>query len=264
MGYVEALEEAIEKGIWTPDKKTAAIYGEDTDWGRSFDAAIRGQLENAGWEIVSEDYFSIDEVEFYPLLKKMKDLGAVLVAGTATTPTSYAAFIKQAREVGLKSLIVADGLGWIGEWYELTGDASDYVLDQIPQWTTAEAKAFRDNFEKRWGFKPSPSAAGQAYDMANFFIKLAQEAPKKYGELNRKTLYKIGQEKLWAGELTFTRADGAIIHECYKYTPETILDLVVAKGCYIFPVIQYFGSERRVIWPEEWKEAGLEIPPYMK
>jgi branched-chain amino acid transport system substrate-binding protein len=42
------------------------------------------------------------------------------------------AFIKQADEVGLKSLIIADGLGWVGEWYNLTGKSSNFVMDQIP------------------------------------------------------------------------------------------------------------------------------------
>jgi branched-chain amino acid transport system substrate-binding protein len=264
VAYVDTVEGAIAAGLWAPAAKKAAIYGEDTDWGRSFGAAIRDQLKEAGWEITSEDYFRIDEVDFVPLLSKMKADGVALIAGTGTTPTSYAALIKQSREVGLEALIVADGLGWTGEWYQLAGDASDYVLDQIPQWTTPEARAFRDNFESRFGIIPSPSAGGQAYDMTNFFIKLANEAVSEYGELNSETLYKTGQDKLWKGELVYTRADGAIIHEQYKYTPESIPDPVVGVGYYIFPVIQYFGGEGKMVWPDVWKESDLQIPPIMQ
>jgi branched-chain amino acid transport system substrate-binding protein len=263
VAYVDTVEGAIAAGLWTPEAKRAAIYGEDTDWGRSFGAAIRDQLKAAGWEITSEDYFRIDEVDFLPLLNKMKADGVTLIAGTGTTPTSYAALIKQSREAGLEALIVADGLGWTGEWYELAGDSSDYVLDQIPQWTTPEARAFRDEFEKKFGITPSPSAGGQAYDMTNFFIKVANEALAEYGELNSETLYKTGQEKLWNGELVYSRADGAIIHEQYKYTPESIPDPVVGVGYYIFPVIQYFGGEGKMVWPDAWKEADLQIPAYM-
>lgn len=264
IAYVETLEGAIEKGIWKPEKKTVAIYGEDTDWGRSFGAGIADQFKDAGWEVLSVDFFPIAEMEFYPLLKKVKDLDAEVFAGTATSPASYAALIKQAKEVGLKSFIVADGLGWVGEWYELTGDASDYVLDQIPQWTTPEAKAFRDEFEKRWGITPSPSAGGQAYDMTNFFIKIARMALDRYGEITRETLYKVGQEELWTGGLTYTREDGAIIMEAYKYVPETIPDPIVGMGYYIFPVIQYFGGEGKIVWPDVWKEADPEVPPLMR
>ena len=261
IAYVETLEEAIERGIWTPKEKKFAIFGEDTDWGRSFGAAIRAQLEKAGWEMVADTWFAADETEFYPVLKRMKDAGVVLLAGTTTFPHAGSALIKQAREIGLKSLIISDGLGWIGEWYKLTGDASDYVLDQIPQWTTDEAKEFAKEFEERWGITPSPSAAGLAYDNANFFIKVCERTLEKYGELNSETLYKVAVEEVETGKLTYT--DGIIMEE-YKFTPETMPDPVVGKGYYIFPVIQYFGGKGRIIWPEEWKEADLEIPPSMK
>ncbi len=49
ISYVQALEDAIASGAWAPEAKTVAIYGEDTDWGRSFGNAIKGQLEEAGW-----------------------------------------------------------------------------------------------------------------------------------------------------------------------------------------------------------------------
>jgi branched-chain amino acid transport system substrate-binding protein len=111
IAYVQALEDAIANGTWKPAEKTVAIYGEDSDWGRSFGGAIKGQLEAAGWKTVSEEYFALDQTEFYPLLNKLKDLNPALVAGTSTAAPVMSAFIKQADEVGLKSLIIADGLG---------------------------------------------------------------------------------------------------------------------------------------------------------
>lgn len=262
IAYVETIDSALELGDWSPPTRKAAIFGEDTDWGRSFGAALRDQLAATGWEITSEDYFTLGEVEFYPLLNKWKSAGVSLVGGTSTGATSYAALIKQSREVELPAMIIADGLGWIGEWYELTGDASNYVLDQIPQWTTPEARAFRDEFEQRFGITPSPSAGGQAYDMTNFFIKVANETLTTYGALNSETLYKMGQDKLWSGQLVFTREDGAIIHEQYKYTPESIPDPVVGLGYYIFPVIQYSGGAGKMVWPDAWQEAELQIPDW--
>jgi branched-chain amino acid transport system substrate-binding protein len=129
--YVQTLENAIAEGIWTPKDKTAALWGEETDWARSFLSGMRKQLEDVGWDIVSEDYFPLDQTEFVPLLTRMKELNPTIFAGTASAPPLYSALIKQAEEVGLESLIVADGLGWVGEWYDLTGDSSNYVVDQI-------------------------------------------------------------------------------------------------------------------------------------
>lgn len=111
ISYVQALEEAIASGTWKPAEKTVAIYGEDTDWGRSFGGAIKKQLEEKGWKTVSEEYFGIDQTEFYPYFNKIKDLNPALIAGTSSAAPVMSAFIKQADEVGLKSLIIADGLG---------------------------------------------------------------------------------------------------------------------------------------------------------
>ena len=80
ISYVDALEDAIAKGIYKPAAKTFALTGEDTDWGRSFCKAIKGQFEAKGWKIVAEEYFPIDQSEFTPLMTKLKDLDpAVLV-----------------------------------------------------------------------------------------------------------------------------------------------------------------------------------------
>ncbi|GAB4529184.1 MAG: ABC transporter substrate-binding protein [Anaerolineae bacterium] len=258
ISYVQALEDAIAEGIWSPAEKTVAIYGEDTDWGRSFGNAIKGQLEAVGWTTVAEEYFALDQTEFYPLLNKFKDLNPALVAGTSTAAPTMSAFIKQADEVGLESLIVADGLGWFGEWYELTGASSNYVLDQIPGWATEEGKTFAEEFEARWGFPPSPSAAGLSYDGSNFFIQLAQAVYDETGELSSEAIYNFVKDRVWTGEWTYT--DGIVMSE-YKTTPEDVPDPVVGKGYYIFPVLQYFDGEGKIIYPPEWAVQKLTPKP---
>ncbi|MEK6575563.1 MAG: ABC transporter substrate-binding protein [Chloroflexota bacterium] len=258
IAYVNALEDAIKAGTWTPSEKKVAIWGEDPDWGRSFGGAIKAQFEDAGWTVVSEDYFTKEQTEFTPLLARYKDEGVPVLAGTSSIPPSISAFLKQADEIGLKSLIIADGLGWVGEWYELTGSSSDYVLDQIPGWTTEAAKKFAADFEKKCGITPSPSAAGLTYDFANFFIKILQTTLQDYGELTSETIYKTGKEKVWTGQLTYT--DGIVMSE-YKYSEDTIPDMVVGKGYYIFPVLQYHGCESTVIWPDEWKNRDISAKP---
>ena len=258
ISYVQALEDAIAGGTWSPAEKTVAIYGEDTDWGRSFGNAIKGQLQDAGWEVVAEEYFGIDQTEFYPLLNKFAELNPALVAGTSTAAPAFSAFIKQADEVGLKSLIIADGLGWFGEWYELTGDSSNYVIDQIPGWATDAGKAFAQEFEAAQGFPPSPSAGGLSYDGASFFIAMAQDACADKGELSSQSIYDFVREKVWTGEWTYT--DGIVMSE-YKYTEDTIPDPVVGKGYYIFPVLQYTDGEGKIIYPPEWAETQLTPKP---
>ncbi|MBN1148550.1 MAG: ABC transporter substrate-binding protein [Anaerolineales bacterium] len=257
INYVNALEDAIARGLWTVDEKKCVLYGNDDEWSRGFTKAIGAQLVDAGWEIVGEEYVPVGETDFYPMLTKIKALNAPLMAGTMDDAAGFPAMIKQAREVGVESLIVADGLGWVGEWYDMAGDASNFIIDQIPGWATADAVAFKDEFEARWGIEPSPSSAGLAYDEANFFIKVLQEAYKDHGELTSETIYKTGTEKMWTGQLTYT---GGILMKEYKFTKESLPDMVVGKGYFVFPVIQYFDGAGKTIWPDEIKEQDMQVP----
>jgi branched-chain amino acid transport system substrate-binding protein len=66
---------------------------------------------------------------------------------------------------------------------------------------------------------------------------------------------------MWTGELTYT--DGILMKE-YKFTAESLPDMLVGKGYFVFPVIQYFGGIGKTIWPDEIKEQDMQIPPYAK
>ncbi len=256
-GYIEALEEAISSGRWSPESKTVALYGEDTDWGRSFAGALAEQLKEVGWEVVDEEYFPGDQVEFYPYINKLNDLNPALLAGTHTGAAAFAGLLTQADELDLQAMVIADGLGRFGEWYELTGDSSNYVMDQItPAFTGAEGKAYLEEFEDRFGFTPSASAGGLAYDGAGFFIAIAQAVHEETGELTSETIYDFIQNKLWTGEWSYT--DGIVMQE-YKYTQDTIPDPVVGAGYYIFPIVQYVEGEAKTVYPPD--QADMELQP---
>ena len=254
-GYIEALEEAISSGRWDPESKTVALYGEDTDWGRSFAGALREQLEEAGWEVVDEEYFPGDQVEFYPCINKLNNLNPVLLAGTHTGAAAFAGLLTQADELGLEAMIIADGLGRFGEWYELTGSSSNYVLDQItPAFTGEEGKAYAEEFEERYGFKPSASAGGLAYDGTGFFIAIAQAVYEETGELSSEAIYDFVQNKLWTGEWSYT--DGIVMEE-YAFTKDSIPDPVVGAGYYIFPIVQYVEGEAQTVYPPNLADMEL-------
>jgi branched-chain amino acid transport system substrate-binding protein len=177
IAYVIALEDAIKAGTFKPKNpasKTAYVWGEDNDWGRSFGKAVKKQLQDAGWKIVGEDYVPLDQTEFYPFLTKVKTVDPDILVGTSGVPPLVSALIKQHDELGVRALLIDDGLGWVGEWYEITGKSSNYVVDQIPQFASEKAKKWAADFKTKYGIDPSPSAGGQVYDMTNFFIKIAE------------------------------------------------------------------------------------------
>ena len=253
VGYVECLNNAIQKGLYKPAKKTVAIYGEDTDWGRSLGSAMKKSFSDSGWEIVSEDFFPITQTDFYPLLSKYKKAGVAVLAGTSTAAPTMTAFVKQVSEVGLDSVVIADGLGWMGEWYKMTGPTSNYVLDMIPQLTTPESQKWAEEIKTKYGFTPSPSAGGLCYDGTNMFIKILKRTLEKHGKLDKESIHSIFVDEVQTGKLTFSKADGALIMNEYKYTGDTVPDPVVGKDAYYFPVIQYMEGKGEIVYPEDWK-----------
>ena len=256
--YIIALNEAITAGTFKPKKKLAAIYGEDTDWGRSAGGSYKKALLDSGWEIHSEEYFPATQTDFYPLLSKYKKAGVAVVAGTSTSPSAFSAFVKQSTEVGLKSVIIASGLGWIGDWYKMTGPASNYVLDSIPKLTTKEAKQWAKDIKAKYGFNPSPAAGGLSYDGIRMFIKLLQRTNELHGKLDKETIHKTMVEEVNTGKLTYGKKDGAIIMNEYKYNSDTMPDMVVAPDAYFFPILQYQNGKGKVIFPDVWKEADFK------
>jgi branched-chain amino acid transport system substrate-binding protein len=211
-----------------------------------------------GWEIVSEDYFPITQTDFYPLLSKYKTEGVSVLAGTSTAAPTMTAFVKQAGEVGLTSVIIADGLGWMGDWYKMAGPASNGVLDMIPQLTTPEAKKWAEDIKAKYGFNPSPSAGGLCYDGANMFIKILKRTLEKYGEITKENIHRIFVDEVQKGQLTFSKADGALIMNEYRYNADSVPDPVVGKDAYYFPVIQYTDGKGAIVYPDDWKEKDFE------
>ncbi len=256
--YIVALNKAIEEGTFKPKKKLAAIYGEDTDWGRGAGSAYKKVLLDTGWEIYSEDYFPTTQTDFYPLLSKYRKAGVSLIVGTCAAPAAITAFVKQSAEVGLKSAIVASGLGWIGDWYKMTGPASNYVLDSIPKLATKEALQWVKVVKAKYGFNPSPSAGGLAYDGTRMFIKVLQRTYELHGTLNRETIHKTMVEEVNTGKLTYSKKDGAIIMNRYEYNADTIPDMVVAPDAYFFPILQYQNGKGYIIYPDNVKERPFQ------
>jgi len=258
LGYIECLEGAIAAGTYKPKAKTVAIYGEDSDWGRSLGGALKGFFADNGWEIVSEDYFPLTQTDFYPLLGKYKKKDVAVLAGTSTAAPTMTAFVKQAGEVGLQSVIIADGLGWMGDWYKMAGPASNGVLDMIPQLTTPEAQQWAKDIKAKYGFNPSPSAGGLCYDGTNMFIKILKTTLEKQGKLDKVTIHKTFVEEIHTGKLTFSKADGALIMNEYRYNAESVPDPVVAKDGYYFPVIQYTNGKGDIVFPDDWKVKDFQ------
>ncbi len=251
LNYVSVIEAAITAGVWTPEARRAGIYGEDTDWGHSIGNALKRQLEVAGWEVV-EQYVALDTTDFSEVIATFKREGVVLVGGTATADEFFTAFLQEAVAQNFEAVIIADGLNWVGDWYEKMGATTNYVLDQNPGWVTDAGRAFAAAYEARWGDVPSPAIAGLSYDYTRFFLYLLELTLAEYGELTTETFHQFTQARLGSGEVAFTEG---IVMPRYQYRPDTLPDMIVEEGAFMFPIVQYMDGHGAVVWPDMWAEA---------
>jgi branched-chain amino acid transport system substrate-binding protein len=259
VGFDQALfEDAINNGLWSPANNNYSVICEDTDYGRDTCKAFVELANAKGWTLVGgENYTPITETDYYPLLNKIKTEQPSLVFISISVPAPVTAAIKQVQEVGLNVLTISFGLGWTGNWYELTGEAGDYVIDLLPTYSTADQKAWAAEFKNKYGIDAGPGIA-VGYDYTNFFIKILQGTLDQYGELTKETIYKYANEEVASGKLTY---DEGLFHKSLKWSTETNPEMVVGEGFYLDPVIQYFEGNGVAIWPADFAEADLKIRP---
>ena len=258
-GYVDFLNSVIKRGVWKPEKRRVALVCEDTDWGRSWAQGIKKAFIKSGWEIVSEDYFPLTQTDFYPLVAKYQKLDTTVIASSTNVVAATGALMKQRQELGFKGVVIADAITLVGEWYSITGPASNFMLDMMPLFATPGAKEFAAAYEKKYGSKPGPASGGLSYDVTNFFIKIARRALEKYGKLDRETIHKIALEEVATGKLTYTAKDGAIMMAKFQYTEQTMPDPVYSPDTWFMPILQYENGNGKIVFPENMKEAEFRV-----
>jgi branched-chain amino acid transport system substrate-binding protein len=258
-GYIDFVQLLIKEGKWKPKSNKIALFAEDTDWGHSALEAFKTGFSKAGWEIVSEDFFPYTQTDFYQMLGRYKSQNVALIAGVTVYP-AMGALVKQADEIKLDSLIIADRMNDVGNWYEVTGKSSNYLLDMMPSFATEEAQNWFKTVKERYGISPSPVAGGLSYDSARILIKTLQRTHEKYGELTSAGIANVVRDELTPGKLTLTSADGAIVMKEYKYTEETAPDPLVGPDYYFFPIVQYMDGQALVVYPEHAKQTDFKLP----
>ena len=261
VAYAEVINEAVESGIWTPKQMKYFSFGEDTDWGRSFSAAVGDSFAAKGWEVVGEDYFKAGETDFYAMLNKVKASGATVLAGNINSAPSAAALLKQAREVNLEALIVVDALSEDGRFYEMAGAASDYALDSRAMYSGDEGKALEKRLTETYNYPSSPAGGCFTWDHMAWAMGLIELVASKNETVDSATIYKTIQEEVWTGK--YVRDDLYSV-PCLKYSEANLPDPEVGTDAFIFPVMQFFGGEPKVVYPDTMKTDDLKIPDYMK
>lgn len=248
--YRDLIVQAFDAGQLTGEKKLA-IYGEDSDWGRSLGGFLEEAFTEAGFEVVYNEYFTSGTTDFYAILSKIKDSGATVVAGAPNTVSSAAAFLKQAKEINLDATIIAHGLNEYPEWKELCGDAAEGSISQMQVYTDERGEEFEARFLEKAGYEATIGCEGIAYDCAKCTFEALQACYDMYGVLDTETIYKFATEEIQTGNWAY---EDSLTQASYKWE-EGRLSPVIGEDAFYNPLAQVQDGEYKIIFPASSAEA---------
>src|SRR5499425_1187837 len=168
----------------TMKTKSVYIVHDKTQYGQSIAEFFKADSEKKGVKILGFEGTE-EKSNFDPILTpiKAKNPDVIYFGGIYD---QGAPFFKQAREKGIKSKFMGpDGMD-SSDLTKIAGKAvvgMNYTSAAGPASALPKAKAFVDEYKKKFGKNPEPYAA-EAYDAATIAVKAIEETAKK-GKVSR-------------------------------------------------------------------------------
>lgn len=97
----ETILDLIDRGEIKAPNKEIAVAADESDYGRSNMAACVEKMQEAGYTVVSENYWEMGATDLYSIINDIKSSGAEIIFSCSTTVATGVAFIKQLNENGL-------------------------------------------------------------------------------------------------------------------------------------------------------------------
>lgn len=94
--------EENELGYFPFEDKTVSLVAEDTSYGLSILDSVATELEDIGWEILSEDEVGIDETDFTSLLSRIESDDPDVVLAVQTTSSGAGNITRQFAQTGFE------------------------------------------------------------------------------------------------------------------------------------------------------------------
>jgi branched-chain amino acid transport system substrate-binding protein len=158
--------------------KSAAIVHDKTQYGQSIAEFFKADAEKKGIKVVAFEGTE-EKSNFDPILTPIKAKNPDLIYFGGIYDQG-APFFKQAREKGIKAKFMGpDGMD-SSDLTKIAGKAvvgMHYTAAAGPASVLPKAKAFVDEFKKKFGKNPEPYAA-EAYDAATIAIKAIENVAK--------------------------------------------------------------------------------------
>ena len=164
--------------------KSAYIVHDKTQYGQSIAEFFKADSEKKGIKVLGFEGTE-EKSNFDPIITPIKAKNPDLIYFGGIYDQA-APFFKQAREKGVKSKFMGpDGMD-SSDLTKIAGKAvvgMSYTSAAGPASALPKAKAFVDEFKKKFGKNPEPYAA-EAYDAATIALKAIEETAKK-GKVSR-------------------------------------------------------------------------------
>ena len=164
--------------------KSAYIVHDKTQYGQSIAEFFKADSEKKGIKVLGFEGTE-EKSNFDPIITPIKAKNPDLIYFGGIYDQA-APFFKQAREKGVKSKFMGpDGMD-SSDLTKIAGKAvvgMTYTSAAGPASALPKAKAFVDEFKKKFGKNPEPYAA-EAYDAATIALKAIEETAKK-GKVSR-------------------------------------------------------------------------------
>jgi len=231
------IQDIVEAGIFTPKTKTISIICEDTDYGRSAASAFKERMEEIGWTVVSEDYWSLGTTDFSSIITKIETLNPDVIY-SAGGGTDAARLVSQLHDLGVKKLIVGESFTLFPEFFDMVGEKGIGLIDFIQ---TPEATPVGKNFTQRYieKFDQYPTyTAGAQYDC----VMIALRAIERAGSLDPDAIVEALLQTDYRGFLTERVVFNPVSHEA-----------IFGPGYRVFSAVQIQKEDGELklfdIWP---------------
>lgn len=164
---------AQKKGV-----KTIAIVDDATTYGKGVADQVDKKAKELGLTVISHDAATDKTTDFKSILTKIKGTGADAVMWGGLDATG-ATFAKQARELGLKSVLLMPDAVCTDNYITLAGAAAEGTICSttgVPLTEMKDGAGFKERFEKRFPSQKVQAFAPFGYDAVLTLVEALKKA----------------------------------------------------------------------------------------
>lgn len=255
-GFIAFLDELVKRRRWDPPNRKVVIIDTDIPGGRIADPQTLTRADEAGWHPEFVTRVEPENVDWEPVLAKIKQIApaAVLLAHPVAgeTATFQEAFLKDPPRTLLYELYAPS----VPEYMDLSGSTSEGVV-----WATASGlyndrlgSALAARYQQEFGIRPGFSLVGVAYDQVNLLARAWAQVG------NPRAFEKVADALRQApfrgvnGSYDLS-SDGQKVLSYPWETPDPSIGMAQL-------VFQIQDSRHRVLSPDTYADSRFRLPPW--